>query len=348
MSQNSREFLEEMYPDLAKLGGRENFHICQSKMDGRIYIKKEIQAANTQVYEALQNMPCKNLPKVYEVAIISENRVLVIEEYIHGQTLETVLKQNNLTEERATEIILEILRGLSSLHSLNPPIIHRDLKPSNIMINEDGIVKIMDYNIARVYKNGESADTVFMGTNEFAAPEQYGFAQSDARSDLFAVGVIAKRMLREPFSPYWKRFCDTCTQIDAVNRFQNAQAAADFLTRHILREGGPWIERSEKVFSLPIPGFRSGNIVHMILAVFGYLAFFASVWDVQFKDSAGKPVPPTAMWIERGGFVLAFFLALFMLTDYLQIRRFSQEQETGIRGFDGVRFSCTARFFLYL
>ena len=86
---------------------------------------------------------------------------------------------------------------MTYLHSQSPPVIHRDLKPQNIILSDAGVVKLIDFGIARVYDASAKRDTVFYGTQEFAPPEQYGFSQTDCRADLFSLGIVMGYMLTQ-------------------------------------------------------------------------------------------------------------------------------------------------------
>jgi len=84
---------------------------------------------------------------------------------------------------------------LDYLHTQNPPIIFRDMKPSNVMVTPQGVIKLIDFGIARTYKKGKLKDTLAMGSENYAAPEQWGKAQSDARADLYALGATMYHLL---------------------------------------------------------------------------------------------------------------------------------------------------------
>lgn len=112
-------------------------------------------------------------------------------EYLQGRTLERIVEANGpCPASYVLPIACELARGLSVLHELpGGAVIFRDLKPGNVMITDEGDVKMVDFGIARFHKPGAARDTQPLGTPGFAAPEQYGAAQSDARSDLYALGA---------------------------------------------------------------------------------------------------------------------------------------------------------------
>lgn len=100
------------------------------------------------------------------------------------------IKENDLLEQQIVDLLLQICDGIKILHSQNPPIIHRDLKPSNILVSSDGKVKIIDFDASREYKKEATSDTRCLGTTEYAPPEQYGYSQTDVRSDIYSLGAV--------------------------------------------------------------------------------------------------------------------------------------------------------------
>lgn len=161
--------------------------------DKRIYVKKKVPKCLTYIYKILAENRHKNISDIAEIFEYDDISV-VIEEYINGKTLADILSEKSTTGERETKnIIGQICDGLLFLHRHN--IIHRDINPNNIMITKDGMVKIIDFDISRSVKKESSKDTVVLGTVGYAAPEQFGFSQSDVRTDIYAVGVLANVML---------------------------------------------------------------------------------------------------------------------------------------------------------
>ncbi len=183
------------------------------------------QTGCAEVYELLKGYSHKNIVRIYEVSISGE-RVTVLEEYIDGITVGEVL-QTGLYEESGVRIIAaQLCDALGFVHSIG--IVHRDIKPENIMITSDGTVKLIDWNAARLYKRYASGDTKTMGTTGYAAPEQYGITQSDARADIYSVGILMNVMLtgehpsKKMCSGALARIVKKCTDIQPQKRYQSA------------------------------------------------------------------------------------------------------------------------------
>jgi tRNA A-37 threonylcarbamoyl transferase component Bud32 len=137
-----------------------------------------------------------NLPRV--AAFFSEGqRSYLVMEFIHGETLQErlVAAKAPLLEGQVTAWGVQICGVLSYLHTQNPPVIFRDMKPSNVMVTPEGDVKLIDFGIARTFKAGKQRDTISMGSENYAAPEQWGQGQTDARSDVYAVGATMYHLL---------------------------------------------------------------------------------------------------------------------------------------------------------
>jgi len=139
-----------------------------------------------------------NLPKVYDYFSLPGTHYIVME-YINGRTLDQILDARHgkpLDERLALSWALQICRAMHFLSVQKPhPIVFRDLKPSNIMIARDGKVKLIDFGIARFFKENKREDTYVYGTPGYAAPEQYGSGQTDSRSDIFSLGATLHHCL---------------------------------------------------------------------------------------------------------------------------------------------------------
>jgi serine/threonine protein kinase len=149
-----------------------------------------------------------NLPQVTDYFTEGGNQYLVME-YVQGQTLEKKLEaaRGPLPEPVVRRYAEQLCDVLVYLHGQRPPIIFRDLKPANIMVLPgDKQIKLIDFGIARHFKPGKSKDTQAMGTPGYAAPEQYGKGQSDARTDLYAFGATLHHAItgRDPSTEPFK------------------------------------------------------------------------------------------------------------------------------------------------
>ena len=161
-----------------------------------------------QEAELLRALRHENLPRVADVFEFNHRHYLVME-LIEGRTLGELLDDHGgpLPEKDVVDWGAQLCRVLAFLHTRNPPIIYRDLKPDNVMVEEaSGRVKLIDFGIARRFKGGKRSDTLMLGTRGYAAPEQFGKAESDARTDLFALGATLHHLLthenpanRKPF-----------------------------------------------------------------------------------------------------------------------------------------------------
>ncbi len=128
-------------------------------------------------------------------AFENEKMLVTVREYIKGVPLSQYAQENNLSEKTIVKICTDLCDILAYLHHRDEPIIHRDIKPSNIILRPDGSIALIDFDIARVYRSGHETDTVFFGTRVYAPPEQYGFSQTDARTDIYSLGILLRWLL---------------------------------------------------------------------------------------------------------------------------------------------------------
>ncbi len=125
----------------------------------------------------------------------SEQMLCVVREYAHGQPLDLYASETGFTVASAVSAAMQLCDILTYLHTQSPPVIHRDIKPQNIIIDKQGRIKLIDFGISRLFNGQATEDTVCFATKYFAAPEQYGFAQTDCKADIFSLGVLLAWML---------------------------------------------------------------------------------------------------------------------------------------------------------
>lgn len=254
--------------------------------DDKIYIKKVLKEYTKDVYENLKDIDCVHIPKIYEI-FETEDELILIEEYINGTTLQSILEEKTKLDEKVViKYMIDLCDALYEIHSLDPPIIHRDIKPLNIMITNDNILKLIDFDISRIYKEGENMDTTLLGTKGYASPEQFGFEQTDCRSDIYALGVmmnvlsVGKHIKEEENQGLLKDIIKKCTNISADKRYQDVlELSCDLKEK--LNEGNimetkldlskPDINNKHEKLLNKIPGFRRGNLLFMILSSLWYL-----------------------------------------------------------------------------
>lgn len=151
--------------------------------------------------EIMRRLDHPYLPRITDV-VEDKNSILIIMDYIEGRTLNKVLKEEGPQDQyKVIEWAKQICEVFVYLHSLNPPVIYRDMKPSNLMLKPNGAISVFDFGIAREYKEGKTEDTTLLGTEGFAAPEQYKKyreefkCQTDGRTDIYTLGATMYLLL---------------------------------------------------------------------------------------------------------------------------------------------------------
>lgn len=140
----------------------------------------------------------KNLVRSLASMEINGELVMVLE-LLQGRTLRDEVAQGAMRWQRALEIVIQIASALEVTHRQTPPIIHRDLKPENVMViakeGEPFTVKVMDFGVAKILEGAQLASTQSVGTLQYMSPEQIDATGVDARSDLYALGLIFYELL---------------------------------------------------------------------------------------------------------------------------------------------------------
>lgn len=188
-----------------------------------------------QEADLLKSLSHRNIPQ-YRMRFDESGEAYLVLEFITGQTLADVLSSQGrpIEQNKALEWGAQICDVLDYLHSRRPPIIYRDLKPDNLMVTDNGVIKVIDFGIARTFKAGKGRDTVSIGTEAYAPPEQYGSDQTDSRSDIYALGATLYHLLTGYYPPHAK-LPGAPTPIRTYNP-QVSQLVADIVDRAMQKE----------------------------------------------------------------------------------------------------------------
>lgn len=201
--------------------------------------------------DMLKKLSHKNLPSIVDV-IDSDENFLIVMDYIEGSTLEKLVNENGAySQEEVIDWAIQLCDVLQYLHERPKPIIYRDMKPSNVMLKSDGSVILIDFGTAREFKEQNAADTTCLGTQGYAAPEQFGgMGQTDARTDIYCLGATMYHLLtgHNPSEPPYEMYPITkwdpalssglekiilkCTRKNPADRYQSASELMYALTHY--------------------------------------------------------------------------------------------------------------------
>lgn len=247
---------------------RKNLDLVQNKFTRQLMVRRISPAADYPVLQTLCRIKHRNLMEIYDVKT-QDGVCISLCEYINGMTLDMRVEYYLPLDIRsAKDILCQICDGLSQLH-ING-IVHRDIKPGNVMITDDGTVKIIDYSISRLIKPEQRKDTTVLGTAGYASPEQFGFTQTNGKTDIYACGVLLNYLLtgKLPNEQLHQGPLTTviqqCIEIDENKRFASADELKKVLQGKKINRRRPF---------RPLPGFRSKHVFPKIITV-----FFLTVW----------------------------------------------------------------------
>lgn len=185
------------------------YKAADTKLGDRVVALKEMSQSGLNAQEAaeatenfkreallLAGLTHPNLPRIYDHFFDAGHWYLVMD-FIEGETLEDMLDKagGKLLLDKALAIGIQLCSVLNYLHTRQPPVIFRDLKPANILLTPDNTLYLIDFGIARLFKPGQAKDTIAFGSPGYAAPEQYGKAQTTQRSDIYSLGATLHEML---------------------------------------------------------------------------------------------------------------------------------------------------------
>lgn len=216
------------YKEIAALNEEHQIYIVQHIETKKVYLKKTLKVYNLAVYEQLFKFPVKNIPRIY--AMYEHDGLLtIIEEYISGDTLQEVIDLcGSVSESDAVSYSIKLCDILIALHSQKPVLIHRDIKPSNVILTEDERIILIDLNAARQCISEKERDTRLIGTEGYAAPEQFGFGNSSCQTDIYAVGNLIKALIgldNNPsmkVSPKLSSVINKCLEMNPKDRYHSA------------------------------------------------------------------------------------------------------------------------------
>ncbi len=142
------------------------------------------------IYDAEQaGLAVEHLPRIHACYQLKDQRVVLVD-FVQGETLGEVVDRCGASPELAMEVFPRACEAVRELHEcFSPAVIHRDLKPSNIILSW-GKLTLIDFGIARIFNPESESDTSHFGTREYAPPEQFGFGQTDVRSDVYSLGAL--------------------------------------------------------------------------------------------------------------------------------------------------------------
>lgn len=199
-------------------------YLVVNNESGQRYVLR-CMTGSPEVYEQLMSVQDIHVPKVYEVRP-QGTEFFVLEEYIPGDNLAFLLSGGNLSQEECRPIMAGLCDGLTVLHQHG--IVHRDVKPENIIIRGD-VPVLVDFDASRFHKTTRDNDTRVLGTTGYVAPEQYGISQTDARADIYAMGVLLNIMMTGEHPSVTLapggagRIVRKCTMVNPGQRFQSAE-----------------------------------------------------------------------------------------------------------------------------
>lgn len=173
---------------------QQEVYLVASKETGQKFVLKQLPLEREKANEAeralLKSLSHAGIPKAID-SFVEDGSSYLLREYFEGSTLSQLVKiRGTFSQKEIVEIAIMICDILHYLHTQNPPVIHRDVKPQNIIYTPEHAIKLIDFDISRKFDPDASQDTMFMGTSTTAPPEQFGYAQTDVRSDIYSLGVL--------------------------------------------------------------------------------------------------------------------------------------------------------------
>lgn len=245
--------IDEKYKILNMIGqgGMSTVYLAMNERANKQWAVKEVRKDGVSNFEIvkqglvvetdlLKRLNHPNLPSIVDV-IDGDGTLLIVMDYIEGNPLSVTLREYGAqSQENVVDWAKQLCDVLEYLHSRRPPIIYRDMKPGNVMLRPDGTVMLIDFGTAREFKSRNVADTTCLGTQGYAAPEQFGGqGQTDARTDIYCLGATMYHLVtghnpsKPPYELYpirqWnpelssglEQIIMRCTQRNPEDRYQS-------------------------------------------------------------------------------------------------------------------------------
>ncbi|MBE6961242.1 MAG: tetratricopeptide repeat protein [Ruminococcaceae bacterium] len=274
-------------------GGMSTVYLAEHKRLHTRWAVKEVRKeqgakfdflAESNILKRLQHPMLPRIVDIFE----DIDHIYIAEDFVEGLSLEEVLRREKKVDEQVgLQWFRDLCGVLHYLHTQQPnPIIYRDMKPANVMLQPDGNLKLIDFGIAREYKQESTADTTYIGTKGYAAPEQFGTAQSDARTDIYALGVTMYHLLtgKSPYEPPYnfvpvrelvpslshgiEYILNKCVQSEPEARYQNVDELLDDLN-HIYK-----FDKAYKKYRAA----KRGRVVTIVVMLLASAALTAGGW----------------------------------------------------------------------
>ena len=214
-------YFEEVFHKIRLLKSSDKGEVwLASEKSGRLVVLKRI-ALTELPYMTLKGKDYSLIPRILH-CIEDNGETVVVEEYVQGESLlDRIGRKAYLSEHEAESVLLQLCEGLVPIHKQG--IIHRDIKPSNLILQSGCIIRLIDFDAARIFKDHSSEDTMHLGTKGYAPPEQFGYGQTDARSDIYSIGVTMRKSLPEEYCGYLATIFAKCMEIDPNRRYRDVQ-----------------------------------------------------------------------------------------------------------------------------
>lgn len=332
---------ESLYEIITLLNetNEKKIYLVRDQLSHVLYVKKICPPIeDITIYEQMKQHPHPNMANVIDYEQ-RKDAFILIEEFINGTTLEYALSARNLSSLEIQQICSELFDVLIHLHHMTPPIIHRDIKPGNIML-EKGHVKLIDFEIARKYQEGKRRDTQIIGSVGYAAPEQYGFRQSDQRSDIYALGVLMKELMEQAqLESQYHALIKRCLEMEPSQRYQSVEQ----LKRDFDKCSGKKFT-TQPVSAFSIPGFIKGESLVKktgIFIVYGLCIILSMQMESKNQTSAIE------LFLLRAAFCIVLILVMWVpmnVGNILEVLPFYKSKYKVIRIMNGILVWMLASF----